>query len=442
MSDGPLQKLDIASLLQEEEDKKKRRWYEEDDFLEGLLSDMERQCTPKDASVFSDKNTKRQEDVLRKYNANKMEFLRHETRISGKSFWNRFPGRYATLLGKTKVELQQIVPCLVKQLKVFKRRRDRKHLKIRHGINTKGKLLHSKDARYPSESNDLKEQRDFFQFIPELVVSEKVSESTMKSMEEVEKKLATMLAHRKKKRSKGWWDCPRRAAEGLSLAKTTVTGGYYADKSNGIAGSFHDNPHLFALKDLEDEMVEVISDFIVEAFGQCIWYKCALSKLEDLPDCKFIKQRRIPCSHIWWTRSLEVNNVHVDNNTVGPAFLFTSISYGGGNLSSYTPKNGVRNITMERGVVVGGRWAQFPHSSTPAQIGRTSFVVYLDYRVLRDSYQWIPRSVQTKKQRRSGGKGKLVPKKPPNKASKEAAMWGDNVDCYFFYDEINQVAEV
>ena len=94
---------------------------------------------------------------------------------------------------------------------------------------------------------------------------------------------------------------------------------------------------------------------------------------------------RIPCTNIWCTEKPRFYNVHIDKNTVGPAFLFTAKTYKGGDLITRLP-GGKQTFELSAGIVVGGRWAQYPHCVTKAEEGRRSFVVYLDYRGLMPNY--------------------------------------------------------
>ena len=47
---------------------------------------------------------------------------------------------------------------------------------------------------------------------------------------------------------------------------------------------------------------------------------------------------------------------------------------------------GFKIIKLTAGKIVAGRWAQFHHCSTPSCEGRMSFVLYLDYRMLKPEY--------------------------------------------------------
>ena len=52
-----------------------------------------------------------------------------------------------------------------------------------------------------------------------------------------------------------------------------------------------------------------------------------MAKLRDVPSSRLFNGRRIPCSHVWWTNSPAVLNVHTDMSTVGPAFLLTAKTF-------------------------------------------------------------------------------------------------------------------
>lgn len=242
--------------------------------------------------------------------------------------------------------------------------------------------------------------RNDFRFVPELVVSRSITEDTLQRMEDVESRLILRL------RGGGWDNCPAKQSTGRSLGRTVVSGGTHANKDQGVSGSTHQSKHFspqrdrptksaqamqrydnerFLLRELEEDLLDVISNVLYEAFGRFRWYQIALEKLGGLPAERIVKGGKIPCSHIWWTSTNKAFNIHTDENTVGPAFLFTATTHNGGDLYSYTSQ-GVRKVTLERGVVVGGRWSQLPHCSSESNKGRRSFVLYLDYRMFSKKY--------------------------------------------------------
>ena len=194
----------------------------------------------------------------------------------------------------------------------------------------------------------------------------------------------------------------RDSNRGNSIACCVVTGGKYADKSAGICGSIHINGNLVkkGLKDctldtnflLQCQVFATVSRVIVTLFGSSPWFRATMDKLRDIPDERLIPGRRIPCSHIWWTSDPKSFHVHTDTNTIPPAFVFCVETCLGGELMVTLPSGDVRVIPTTAGVVVGGKWAQFPHCNAPVIDGtRHSFVCYLDNRSISKS--WLCRTV-------------------------------------------------
>ena len=97
----------------------------------------------------------------------------------------------------------------------------------------------------------------------------------------------------------------------------------------------YDNEKML-LSELEEDLLDVISNVLYEAFGWFRWYQIALEKLGGRPAERIVKGGKIPCSHIWWMSSNKAFNIHTDENTVGPAFLFTATTHDGGDLYTYT----------------------------------------------------------------------------------------------------------
>ena len=319
------------------------------------------------------------------------------TNMSCRDFWAHY--RENDLAEFSEDQRTKICNDVKKSVKILGRTERRRWYGTALGKVGKKELSVLQKSRLSYTSGKLK-VRDEFRFIPEIVVSRSISEKTLQQMEDVESRLILRL------RGGGWDDCPARQSTGRSLGRTVVSGGTHANKDLGVSGSTHQSRHFspqrdrprksvsamqrydnekIQLSELEDDLIDAVSNVLYEAFGRFRWYQVALEKLSGLPPERIVKGGKIPCSHIWWTSSNKAFNIHTDENTVGPAFLFTATTHEGGDLYSHTC-HGVQKVTLERGVVVGGRWAQLPHCSSESNKGRRSFVLYLDYRMFSKNY--------------------------------------------------------
>ena len=300
-------------------------------------------------------------------------------------FWEQY--REVELCGVDDELKQKICKKVARAIDARIKKKKRRWKKYRHGIDRSTKSLDIA-AAYMRRNWPREAQRFFFGYIPFFSASKKATVHTVERVSGMQHKLIERIRGGGKK-------CPEDQSQGVSLAKTVVNGGTYSNKEAGISGSVHDCSTFGAktkgaieLSLLEEEMLNCISDLIVESFGHCEWYIHTMEKLKNIPSFRLIKGSRIPCSHIWWTSSNKAWNVHIDLNTVGPAFLFTAETYEGGDLYCLTP-DGLKNAVLEKGKVVGGLWSSLPHCSSPSEKGRRSFVVYLDYRVLRSNYMSV-----------------------------------------------------
>jgi hypothetical protein len=195
-------------------------------------------------------------------------------------------------------------------------------------------------------------------------------------------------------------------SNGYSLGRTIVGGGQFGKKSLGRSGSIHNTSVFKAkqprqqvhcasrrqldtrqdkLRQLQHQVIDAVSQVIEDAFGRKPWFTASLQALKNVPEDRLVPGRRIPVSHIWYTRDPKHAAVHTDSNSILAAFLFCARTFERGQLISLTP-SGARSIHLKAGCVLGGRWAQFPHCNWHPTADRRSFVLYLDQRVLCNKY--------------------------------------------------------
>ena len=286
--------------------------------------------------------------------------------------------------------------------------RHRQIIKDNHGLSTYGLLLKSEQhsgrlSLEPGVEKILPSPK--LDFVPPVDVAT-LSQPTLKKLQDLEDRLLARIrggAAAAQKLDK------RDSNRGVSLTRTVVTGGAYSNKTRGISGSIHTNGNLrprqsrpktpslqvrydqevAAADQLQDEVFSVVSEVILEAFGNKFWYKACMQKLQDIPRERLIPGGKVPASNIWFTSDPKAFHIHTDTNTVPPAFVFCARTVRGGDLIVQTP-TGPTKLSTTAGKVIGGSWAQYPHCNFPVHKNdnRHSFVVYLDHRMLSSSYNY------------------------------------------------------
>ena len=178
---------------------------------------------------------------------------------------------------------------------------------------------------------------------------------------------------------------------GVSLGMTATGGGRRPNNSQEQSIGYSGTVQLkkFAnpiMRQLQEEAIATLTICIEEAFGRSPWYQAAKKVLKHVPLNRRLPNSSLPASSIWWNWNEHKSKPHVDDNAVSPCFVLTPYTYDGAALLSGASN---RKIPMVAGEVVGGSWQSFPHCNDTLRSGdRYSFVVYLDYRMLRESY-WV-----------------------------------------------------
>ena len=233
-------------------------------------------------------------------------------------------------------------------------------------------------------------------FVPPLDVR-RMAPSILTRMQQIESRLKIVLRLRGGAATRDKRDSNR----GMSLGRTTVTGGRHSDAAAEISGSIHMNRNLTGsvtlareslqegvdVHELQRDIIDCVCDCIEHSFAKATWYKAAMDKLRNIPKLRLLPGARIPASHIWWTSNPKTFHVHTDTNTLPPAFLVCATEVVGGELVCLPPSGNVSVVDTKPGTVVGGSWAQYPHCNAPVIQGeRHSFVVYLDHRHASSRY--------------------------------------------------------
>lgn len=186
----------------------------------------------------------------------------------------------------------------------------------------------------------------------------------------------------------------RAGNHGFSLGLTVAPGGIHS--RGGWSGSIHLNPHLKSHSALQEEVIELVTDIILESYGEELWFTELMRRLSGIPDAAFLPgTKRIPVSHIWWTHSPQAYHVHCDTNSLGASFVFAAVTVAGCELVIDRPFDDsggyqLMKYHLKEGKIIGGSWAQYAHCNLPVldpTIPRRSWVVYLDFRTICASYQ-------------------------------------------------------
>ena len=181
---------------------------------------------------------------------------------------------------------------------------------------------------------------------------------------------------------------------GVSLGYTAVSGGSHA--RNGWSGSYHANQNLLDDPELQQEVIEICCAIVIKAFGGSEWYKkvMAFYDKEENKERKGYLLPGTPCTGIWWSRDGREENMHVDRNAYGPAFVFCTGDYKGGELTFlHQEEPGLCcKHKLCLGEVIGGRWSRGLHyvQNVFKSDDRTAIVMYGEYRVLeKETYKHV-----------------------------------------------------
>jgi hypothetical protein len=282
------------------------------------------------------------------------------------------------------------------EIKNTKRRQKNQERRERFNLTAVGTLLKAgsqekaKRRVLPFEKEVFKTSLDFrLDFLP-VVVVRYMSKNHIGRLQDVERRVAEVVPLSPGNGANG-----RACNHGLSLGLTVAPGGtnVHGD-GGGWSGSIHLNPHLKRHPALQTEVIELVTDIVLEYYGQDWWFIELMRCLGDIPDSAFLPgTRKIPASAIWWSHSPEEYHVHCDTNALGAVFVFTAVTAPGGELVMDRPCNGDFQLTkfhLSEGKIIGGRWGQFAHCNAPvvdSTIPRRSWVVYLDHRAISSSYR-------------------------------------------------------
>ena len=305
------------------------------------------------------------------------------------AFWQHFSERY----GVTKEEKE----WLQYQLRLRKNREMRKSQRSA-GMTCRGNTVRGRRQEVQMSECTLKSlPNPLFAYIRPINLGY-LTPTTMKWAKDVQDRLLLRLRggaepqvfHRKQ------------ANQGVSLGMRIAPGGKYARENRSgtcfmssalsrktttgsVFGENSVKPHEWEKEELHDEVLDMVSTVITEAFGTSPWYKKLLSDLSKIPEDRLVSG--VPCSSVWFTSNPKPHKWHVDTNTLGAVFAFCLETVEGGEVSISMPHQTV-NVHLKEGMVLGGTWAQYPHCNLPLVPGsdRHSFIVYLDHRMLNSKY--------------------------------------------------------
>lgn len=371
-------------------------WYRNETFIERLTNRVplnERSYSHAALPKHREKVMKKLLQSCRKISHLKSLEKRHKERVA--HFWKTTKH---VLKETGRLDRWQILD-VQKRVRQLLHRRKMRIWRDAYGIVQRGKVESGNTkAILPFQDEVMKSlPNHYLSFVPPLDVRS-VPYVMMDRLRTVESKLETVLRIRGGARRPDQRDSNR----GMSLGRTTVTGGRHSNANANVSGSIHMNRNLTGcarltklckekgvnLEDLQSDVIETISDIIDELYGKACWYKAAKDVLRKVPKIRLLPGGRIPASHIWWTSHPKSYHVHTDSNTIPPAFVLCANPVRGGELCCLPPYGGVQVIDTNAPVVVGGSWAQFPHCNAPVLQGqRHSFVVYLDNRNASQKYK-------------------------------------------------------
>jgi len=181
---------------------------------------------------------------------------------------------------------------------------------------------------------------------------------------------------------------------GKSLGRTVSPGGHSsrvcAQKlGRKVSGTIQMAAQVDA--NLQKEVVQVVTACVEEAFGSQLWYKVTKECFRHIPSDRRLPDSTLPGSAIWWSwkevgsAAAICSETHIDSNALPPCFVFCPYTYDGAELLCSSSN---RKIPMPAGRILAGAWQRFPHCNARlfGDEDRYSFVVYMDYRMLNESY--------------------------------------------------------
>jgi len=310
--------------------------------------------------------------------------------------------RFWKTLGEVLKNTGRLVPHEVdvvrKKVRQLLHRRKMHRWKLSYGVVQRGGVeIGNAGALLPFQQQVMKIlPNPHMAFVPPIDVR-RMAPSILTRLQQIESKLKVVLRLRGGAGTRDKRDSNR----GVSLGRTTVTGGGHSDAAAGISGSIHMNRNLTGyatlareslqegvdVHELQRDIIDCVCDCVEHSFAKAPWYKAAMDKLRNIPKLRLLPGARIPASHIWWTSNPKSFHVHTDTNTLPPAFLVCATEVVGGELVCLPPSGNVTVVDTKPGTVVGGSWAQYPHCNAPVVRGeRHSFVVYLDNRHASSRY--------------------------------------------------------
>jgi hypothetical protein len=182
---------------------------------------------------------------------------------------------------------------------------------------------------------------------------------------------------------------------GVNLGLSVAPGGIYGKAHLNTSGSIHSAKFMKNKPELRKRLYALIRDMLQEAYGNTGWFKRLLFLCNRLNE-ETKEERTIegtPISVIWLTCLPKHEKVHCDKNVVGATFLFTTKDIAGGKLVFPSPTRKVGTYQVNTNEIIAGKWAEFPHcnavNSKHVCETRSSWTVYLDYRVFGKSWHFV-----------------------------------------------------
>ena len=374
------------------------KWYTADDFIARIAARIPAPAL----SYTANAERKLREGAMSTMitMSGKLDKLRRVQKIefeNKKRFWRK--------VRKVLRETGRLSPPQIKEVrrkvKKLLHARNMKEWRDNFGLVQRGKVgCDNIDALLPYRPEVMKSlPNEYMSFIPPMDVRT-MPPHLLARLQQVESKLDIVL--RIRGGAAAYVPDKRDSNRGMSLGRTTVSGGRHSNADDEVSGSIHMNRNLTGLsrrvsnectaqgvdlERLQKEVVSVVCDIVEECYGKAPWYKAAMDKIRNIPPLRLLPGARIPASHIWWTMNPRSYHVHTDTNTIPPAFLLCATRVKGGELCCLPSSGGVRVVDTTPGTVVGGSWAQYPHCNAPVLEGeRHSFVVYLDNRNVSSKY--------------------------------------------------------
>ena len=124
---------------------------------------------------------------------------------------------------------------------------------------------------------------------------------------------------------------------GISLGRTVVNGGkrpaaHPQEEAVKYSGTIQLKTLPKQFGPLQQEVTDVITACIEEAFGDHHWYRACKQSFEKVPENRRLPNSSVPGSNIWWSWNHHKPAAHIDQNAVGPCFVLCPHTYCGGEL--------------------------------------------------------------------------------------------------------------